>query len=106
MAKRARQGDSKVAIGYIRVSTTRQELGPEAQRASIEAWAAQRGVRIASWHEDRGVSGSAPIEARPGLLAAITAVREHRAGTLAVARRDRLARDIVVARLTERAVAG
>lgn len=105
MANRVRPGDPNVAVGYIRVSTSRQELGPEAQRTAVETWAAQRGAVLVAWHEDRGVSGSAPLEKRPGLLAALAALRERGAGALVVARRDRLARDVVVARLTERAAA-
>src|SRR5204862_6543407 len=40
--------------------------------------------------------------ARPGLLAAIDAVRAHGAGVLVVAKRDRLARDGLTAALVER----
>ena len=104
MAKRA-AGDSRIAVAYLRVSTSRQELGPEAQRSAIEAHAAREGIRIVAWHADRGVSGAAPIEARPGLLAALAALGEHRAGVLVVAKRDRLARDVVVAALVEREAA-
>jgi DNA invertase Pin-like site-specific DNA recombinase len=104
MAKRARPGDSRVAVAYLRASTGRQDLGLDAQRTALEAWAASRGLTIAAWHVDPGVSGSAPLEDRPGLLGALAALREHRAGVLLVARRDRLARDVVVAGLVERAV--
>lgn len=101
MAKRT--GNPKIAISYLRVSTDRQELGPEAQRASIEAWAAREGVSVASWHVDAGVSGASPIEARPGLLAAMAGLREIGAGVLLVAKRDRVARDVVIAATIERA---
>ncbi len=101
MAKRT--GNPKLAIGYLRVSTERQELGPEAQRASIEAWAAREGVCLAAWYVDAGVSGASAIEARPGLLGALAALREHGAGLLVVAKRDRVARDIVIGATIERA---
>jgi DNA invertase Pin-like site-specific DNA recombinase len=91
-------------VAYLRVSTEDQRLGPEAQRASIESWAAREGVTIASWHLDQGVSGSTLPEARPALLAALAALRTHRGGLLVVAKRDRLARDLGVAALVERAV--
>jgi DNA invertase Pin-like site-specific DNA recombinase len=91
-----------VAVAYLRVSTDDQQLGPEAQRAAIEAWAARGGVRIASWHTDQGVSGSAPLERRPALLAAIDEVTACQAGVLIVARRDRLARDVILAAMVER----
>lgn len=90
------------AVAYIRVSTEDQTLGPDAQRAALTAWAQRAGVEIVAWFEDRGVSGVAAIDRRPGLLAAIDALAEHGAGLLAVAKRDRLARDVVAAAMIER----
>jgi DNA invertase Pin-like site-specific DNA recombinase len=43
------------------------------------------------------------IEARPALCAALAALREHSAGVLLVAKRDRIARDVVIAAMVERA---
>jgi DNA invertase Pin-like site-specific DNA recombinase len=105
MSKRVKLGDPTVAIAYIRVSTEDQKLGPEAQRASIEAWARSQGVTIAGWHVDQGVSGGAQIEERPGLVAALGALRDHGAGVLVVAKRDRIARDVVIGAMVERAAA-
>lgn len=96
--RRKAVGNPKVAVAYLRVSTEDQNLGPEAQKAAIEAWAARQGARIAAWHEDHGVSGGAKITDRPQLLAALGALREHGAGVLVVAKRDRLARDVTAAR--------
>ena len=45
-------------MAYIRVSTEDQALGPEAQRAAIENWAARQGVQVLSWHIDQGVGGA------------------------------------------------
>lgn len=92
--------DLNSAVAYIRVSTEEQNLGPEAQRAQIEAWAARQGVRIVSWHEDR-ISGGKPVEDRPGLLDALDSLRETRAGLLVAAKRDRIARDVVIAATVE-----
>lgn len=103
MTRRARTGNALVAIAYLRVSTSAQELGPEAQRSSIEAWAAREGVSIVAWHVDAGVSGASAIEARPGLCLALADLRSHGAGALVVAKRDRVARDVVVAATIERA---
>ena len=103
MAKRSIQGDSKVAVGYVRVSTDEQSLGPDAQRAAIEKWAQARGVRVAAMFEDHGISGGAPAEKRPGLLAALAALRENGAGLLVAAKRDRIARDTVIAAMVEQA---
>lgn len=104
MSKRARTND-RIAVAYLRVSTDEQRLGPAAQRAAIEAWAAREGVQIASWHVDAGVSGATAIEDRPALCAALAALREHGAATLIVAKRDRIARDVVIAAMVERAAA-
>jgi site-specific DNA recombinase len=103
--RRVPSGDPTRAIAYLRVSTTEQANGPEAQRAAVEAWATGRGIEVCAWHEDRGVSGAAPADERPGLLAAFAALVEHGAGCLVVAKRDRVARDVVVAAVVERLAA-
>ena len=103
MAKRIKAGDPTVAVGYVRVSTDEQSLGPEAQRTAIEKWAQSRGVRVAAVFEDHGVSGGAPAEKRPGLLAALAALRENGAGLLVAAKRDRIARDTVIVAMVEQA---
>jgi DNA invertase Pin-like site-specific DNA recombinase len=58
---------------------------------------------VVAWHVDQGVSGASPIAARPGLLGALAVLREHGAGLLVVAKRDRIARDVVIAATAERA---
>lgn len=102
--RRTKPGDPRLAIAYLRVSTEDQRLGPEAQRAAIEAWAAREGVQVAAWHVDQGVSGGSDLDERPALVAAIGELRAVGAGVLAVAKRDRLARDVYVASKIERAV--
>ncbi|HEY1954374.1 MAG TPA: recombinase family protein [Polyangiaceae bacterium] len=105
MGKRVKPGDSRIAVAYVRVSTSEQRNGPEAQRAAIEAWAAREGVDVAAWCTDQGLSGGKAVEARPGLLSAIAALSEHGAGILIVAKRDRVARDVVIAATVERVAA-
>jgi DNA invertase Pin-like site-specific DNA recombinase len=102
--KRARKGDGKLAIGYLRVSTEDQRLGPEAQRAAVEAWAVREGVSVVAWFTDAGVSGGLDLADRPGLVEALAALRVHKAGVLAVAKRDRIARDVAIAATIDRAV--
>ena len=75
--RRARPGDPLRAVGYLRASTREQKLSTEAQRAAVETWAPSTGATVIAWHLDQGVSGGAPLELRPGLLAALTALREH-----------------------------
>ena len=91
-----------IAVGYIRVSTEDQALGPEAQRASLEAWATRNGVELVAVFEDLGVSGAAALDRRPGLLAALDALESRGAGLLVIAKRDRLARDTMTAAMVER----
>jgi DNA invertase Pin-like site-specific DNA recombinase len=94
--------DPSKAVAYLRCSTERQDLSPDAQRDAIAAWAATNGVEVVAWHEDLGVSGGTELEKRPGLLAATEALRTEGAGVLVVAKRDRLARDVLTAALVER----
>lgn len=90
------------AIGYIRVSTDEQHLGAEAQHRDLAAYALLGGLELVAWHVDSGVSGATPLDGRPGLLAAVAQL--ERGDVLLVTRRDRLARDVVVAALVERLV--
>jgi DNA invertase Pin-like site-specific DNA recombinase len=105
MSKRVKVGSPTVAVAYIRVSKDNQKLGPEAQRASVEAWAAREGVSVASWHVDQGVCSVDPLDERPALVAALASLREQGAGVLVVAKRDRIARDPVLTAGVESAAA-
>ncbi|MBI2943552.1 MAG: recombinase family protein [Candidatus Wallbacteria bacterium] len=102
--KKNRAGNPHLAVAYVRVSTDEQKLGPEAQRAAIEAWAARERVTVAAWTTDAGVSGGSDLADRPGLMAALGELRAHVAGVLVIAKRDRLARDVYVAATIERAI--
>lgn len=98
--KRRIAGEAVVA--YLRVSTEDQDLGLDAQRAAIEAWAHQQGVHVTAWREDRAVSGGSSLTDRPALVEAISHLR--RGDRLVVAKRDRLARDVWVAAQVDRMV--
>ncbi len=91
------------AIAYLRVSTPDQQLGLEAQRAAITAYASAHGLTVTSWHSEI-VSRGAALERRPVLQAAIADVLATGASALLVAKRDRLARDPLTALLVERAI--
>ena len=41
-----------MAVGYVRVSTDTQDLGPKAQRTAIEKWCAAKGCTLAAVFED------------------------------------------------------
>lgn len=93
--------DATKAIAYIRVSTEEQHLGPEAQLAAIELWASRQGVTVVAVHRDLGVSGATPLADCKGLMAALEDLRVHGAGLLVVAKRDRLARDVMKSAMAE-----
>jgi DNA invertase Pin-like site-specific DNA recombinase len=92
-------------VAYTRVSTDSQAesgAGLEAQRHSIEAYAARHGLEVRSWHSDDGVSGAADLADRPALAAAVADLR--RGDVLIVAKRDRLGRDTFVVGMIERVI--
>lgn len=78
-------------ISYIRVSTGRQALGPEAQREAVAAHvAAAQGLLISEFCE---VETGTNKRHRPQMAAALAACRLRRA-TLVIAKLDRLARNV------------
>jgi DNA invertase Pin-like site-specific DNA recombinase len=83
-------------LGYIRVSTDEQadsRAGLDAQRAAILAEATRRGWQLVEVIEDAGYSGKSLR--RPGIQAALEALRTRRADTLVVAKLDRLSRSLL-----------
>lgn len=83
-------------LGYLRVSTEEQGrsgAGIEAQRAAIELEADRRGWEVIEMIEDRGYS--ARDLKRPGVQAALDALREGHADALVVSKLDRLSRSMV-----------
>lgn len=96
--------DAAKVVGYVRVSTDEQALGPEAQRTALARWCEHHGAALLEIHVDQGVSGAAELDKRPGLVAALAALKTHGAGVLLVAKRDRLARDNYVSAMVHRLV--
>lgn len=96
-----RQGDPARAVAYVRVSKDDQQNGPRAQRAAIGAWAKREGVTMVCWRVDH-VSGGVPVEDRPRFMRALDDLRRLNAGELVMAKRDRIARDVVIAATAER----
>ncbi len=85
-------------IGYIRCSTEEQadsRAGLDAQRSAILAEAQRRGWDEAdlTFVEDAGFSGK-NLD-RPGIEAALDALRHRKADTLVVSKLDRLSRSLV-----------
>jgi len=92
------------AVGYRRMSKDKGDggLGLVAQRQAIEREAQHIDLPLVAMFTDNDVSGGAPIEKRVALL---DALKELRAGdVLIIARRDRLARDVLLAGWIEKEV--
>jgi hypothetical protein len=60
------------------------------QREATTHWATANGVEVVPWHFDKAISGSAEINDRPELLAALADLRVHGAGVLIVVVQPRL----------------
>ena len=85
------------AIAYLRVSTLRQHrsgLGLDAQRSTIQRFAATESLKIAAEYvEAETGKGSDALERRPQLAAALAAAKIARCSVV-VAKLDRLSRDV------------
>jgi len=86
-----------LAVGYIRASTDDQELTLEAQDDAILEWCKKNNLTLVGNFLDHGISGGAQIADRPGLLKALGACSDPNVTTLVAAKRDRFARDVVIA---------
>lgn len=91
-------------IGYVRASTQEQLLSPQAQEEALRRWCAAHGAKLLAVHFDKGISGGAPLEKRLGFLNAVEDVKLKKAEVLLVAKRDRIARDVIIAAMCERMV--
>lgn len=86
------------AIAYLRVSSREQGksgLGLEAQRASIEAFAAREGIAVLAWYTEveSGKAVSDTLHQRPQLAAALAQAKLDGAKVI-VSKLDRLSRDV------------
>ena len=95
-------------IAYLRVSTRQQQrsgLGIDAQRATIERFAAAESLAIcAEFVEFESGNGADALERRPQLAAALAAAKVKKCSVV-VAKLDRLSRDVAfVAGLTAQRV--
>lgn len=92
----------KKTVAYMRVSTPGQKDALAAQRQSITKWATANEVHIDEWYEEI-VSGKSELHKRPELVRALG--RLGKGDRLVIVRRDRLARNIVTAAISEKMVA-
>ena len=90
------------ALIYIRVSTEDQKLGPKAQQDACEAFCNREGIEVSGVFVDHGVSGGAPLDKRDALIDAINELNEG--DIIVVAKRCRLARDVLISSVIEKSV--
>jgi DNA invertase Pin-like site-specific DNA recombinase len=103
MATKRTPSDPKKAVLYWRASKEEQKLSPDVQRAAAEQWAAREGVELVGIFGDH-LSSVTAVEDRPGLVAALDALKATRAGIFLVAKRDRIGRDVVLVAMITRMV--
>ena len=96
MARKLSTPNRTKAIGYVRVSSKVQAAegrSLEDQRDAIIRHAVLNGMELVDVLADGGISGGKDEEKRPGLAAALDALRAGRASVLIVKHVDRLSRD-------------
>lgn len=94
--RRSPANTSSTVLGYVRVSTDEQAdsgAGLEAQRQAIVAECERRGWQLAEIVEDAGYS--AKDLKRPGIISVLERLARGEAGTLIVAKLDRLSRSVL-----------
>jgi len=57
----------KIAVGYLRCSTDRQDDSIDQQRKCLLDWSEENNFKIIHWYEDEGKSGTS-FEKRPGFM--------------------------------------
>lgn len=89
-------------VAYLRVSSEGQleGYGLDVQEKAVRHFAKKGGHQLTKIITDAGVSGATDALDRPGLAAALVALREGEADGLVVARLDRLARALTVQEAT------
>lgn len=80
------------ALGYVRVSTDQQDIGPEVQIAALTAEAERRGWTLEIRREEAASAKS--LRGRPVLAQTLADVKAGRADVLAVSKLDRLSRSV------------
>lgn len=79
-------------IGYVRVSTNKQDIGPEVQIAALTAEAQRNGWTLDLRRED--AASAKTLRNRPVLAQALADLKAGQADALAVSKLDRLSRSV------------
>lgn len=85
-------------VGYARVSTDlqREKESIKTQVDLIERYCVERGYKLVETIQDDGVSGTLPLEQRPGGRRLLELCRSGKVAALVVYRADRIGRDVWV----------
>ncbi len=84
-------------IGYTRVSKPGQAdngISLMAQAERLRAWATAYGYELVTIEQDAGISGTVSPERRPGMRAALDAIRTGKADGLVAVKMDRFSRSV------------
>jgi len=86
------------ALAYLRTSSTANVGGDSdiRQRTAISSYAAAHGIEIVAEFYDAGVSGTDPIESRPGFAAMLDRIESNGVRLILVEDASRFARDLLV----------
>ena len=88
------------AIAYLRTSSItnvgEEKDSAQRQRAAIDGFAAQRGLTVVDQFYDAGISGTEPIEQRPGFGAMLDRIEGNGVRVVIVEDASRFARDLLV----------
>jgi hypothetical protein len=85
---------SKPAVGYIRMSTDKQEDSPARQRRDIDAMAERNGYRITTWYEDHGLTGTESAN-RPEFRRLLANAKNRRFEAVLLSEQSRMSREDV-----------
>lgn len=79
-------------IGYVRASTSKQDVSPEVQADALEREAARQGWALTIWREEAASAKS--LKNRPVLAEALARLKSGGYDALAVSKLDRLSRSV------------
>jgi DNA invertase Pin-like site-specific DNA recombinase len=90
----------KKAVAYMRTSSA-TNVGPDKdsesrQRAAIMAYSIRENVEVVDWFYDAAVSGTDPVDTRPGFAAMLQRLMSNGVRTVLVETANRFARDLIV----------
>lgn len=84
----------KSAVGYIRMSTDKQEDSPARQRRDIEVLAERQNFRIIDWYEDHGLTGTESLN-RPEFQRLLKNAQNGKFEAILLSEQSRMSREDV-----------